>query len=92
MTYSWQLDMAMHSSYFCVVTLLLRFTYFKETQSLTFFTVLFIAAVALELLQTWIPKRSTTLLDVVSNGIGIFVGIVFVAKKNVLQNNKKITN
>lgn len=85
MTYSWQLDMAMHSSYFCVVTLLLRFTYFKETQSLTFFSLLFIVAVTLELLQAWIPKRSSTVLDVVSNSIGIFAAIVFVAK------NKRIT-
>ncbi len=92
MTYSWQLDMAMHGSYFCVVTLILRFTYFKETHALTFFSLLFIAAVALELFQTWIPKRSSTLLDVASNCIGIFVGIVFVAKKNVLQNNKKNIN
>lgn len=75
MTYSWQLDMAMHSSYFCVVTLILRFTYFKETHALIFFTLLFIAAVVLELLQTWIPKRSFTLLDIMSNCIGIVLGI-----------------
>ena len=76
MTYSWKLDMAMHSSYFCLVTLLLRFTYFKETHALIFFTLLFIAAVALELLQTWIPKRSSTLLDIMSNGLGIIFGLV----------------
>ena len=75
MTYSWQLDMAMHSSYFCIVTLLLRFTYFKETHALTFFSLLFIAAVTLELLQAWIPKRSSTLLDIMSNGLGIVLGI-----------------
>ena len=87
MTYSWQLDMAMHSSYFCVVTLILRFTYFKETQSLTFFTVLFIVAVALELLQAWIPKRSTTALDVASNVIGIGLGMaVFLIANNLRKN------
>lgn len=68
--------MAMHSRYFCVVTLILRFTYFKETHALTFFTLLFIAAVALELLQAWIPKRSSTLLDIMSNGLGIIFGLV----------------
>ncbi len=76
MTYSWQLDMAMHSSYFCLVTLLLRFTYFKETHALTFFALLFIVAVTLELLQAWIPKRSFTLLDIMSNGLGIIFGLV----------------
>ena len=85
MTYSWQLDMAMHSSYFCVVTLILRFTYFKETHALTFFSLLFIAAVTLELLQTWIPKRSSTLLDVASNCIGILLGLFLIEKIKVIR-------
>ena len=91
MTYSWQLDMVMHSSYFCLVTLLLRFTYFKETHALTFFSLLFIAAVTLELLQAWIPKRSSTLLDIMSNGIGILIALsVCFLAKNLVKKQEKL--
>ena len=85
LTYSWQLDMIMHGGYFCMLTILLRMTVFANTNGIALFGILFLTSLGLELLQTWIPKRSSTLLDVVSNGIGIFVGIVFVAK------NKRIT-
>ena len=44
-------------------------------------------SVALELLQTWIPKRSTTALDVASNLIGIGLGMaVFLIANNLRKN------
>lgn len=85
LTYSWQLDMIMHGGYFFMLTVLLRMTIFSKTNGIALFSILFLSSIGLELLQTWMPKRSSTVLDVVSNGIGIFVGIFFVAK------NKRIT-
>jgi VanZ family protein len=85
LTYSWQLDMIMHGGYFFMLTILLRMRVFTNTNGIALFSILFLSSIGLELLQTWMPKRSSTVLDVVSNGIGIFVGIVFVAK------NKRIT-
>jgi len=75
LTYSWQLDMIMHGGYFFMLTILLRMTVFANTNGIALFSILFLSSLGLELLQTWIPKRSRTLLDVVSNGIGIVLGI-----------------
>lgn len=85
LTYTWQLDMIMHSGYFFMLTILLRMTVFTNTNGIALFGILFLSSICLELLQTWIPKRSSTVLDGVSNSIGIFVAIVFV------KNNKRIT-
>jgi glycopeptide antibiotics resistance protein len=75
LTYSWQLDMIMHGGYFCMLTIFLRMTVFAKTNGIALFSILFLASLGLELLQTWIPKRSSTVFDVVSNSIGIVLGI-----------------
>lgn len=74
--YSWQLDMIMHGGYFCMLTILLRITVFANTNGIALFSILFLSSLGLELLQTWIPKRSSTALDVVSNSIGIGLAIL----------------
>lgn len=74
--YSWQLDMLMHSGYYFLFTLLLGFLYGKKINSFLFFGVLFTFSLLLELIQAWVPKRSVTVLDVLSNVVGIIFGIV----------------
>lgn len=74
--YSWQLDMLLHSGYYLLFTLLVGFLYGKKINSFLFFSLLFTFSLLLELIQNWIPKRSLTLLDVVSNAIGVIFGIV----------------
>ena len=87
--YSWQLDMIMHGGYFFMLTILLRMTVFTNTNPIVLFSILFLSSLGLELLQNWIPKRSSTDLDVVSNGIGILVGIaMFKIAKNVREKYK----
>lgn len=84
--YSWQLDMIMHGGYFCMLTILLRKTVFANTNGIALFSILFLSSIGLELLQTWIPKRSSTVLDVASNGIGIGLGIAMfkiVSRRNL---------
>lgn len=84
--YSWQLDMIMHGGYFFMLTILLRMTVFANTNGIALFSILFLSSLGLELLQTWIPKRSFTLLDVMSNGIGIGLGIAMfkiVSRRNL---------
>lgn len=73
--YSWQLDMLLHSGYYLLFTLLVGFLYGKKINSFLFFGVFFTFSLLLELIQNWIPKRSLTLLDVVSNAIGVVFGI-----------------
>lgn len=89
LTYSWQLDMAMHSSYFFILTILLRMTVFANTNGIALFSILFLSSLGLELLQTWMPKRSSTLLDVISNCLGIFSGIILVKRLRIFKNNDR---
>lgn len=89
LTYSWQLDMMMHGGYFCMLTILLRFTLFANTNGVALFSILFLSSLGLELLQTWIPKRSSTVLDVMSNGIGIFVALSICLLANFIRRKHK---
>ena len=76
LSYSWQLDMLIHGSYYFLLTILLRYFVFKQSSVFFFGSALFFFSVVLELIQLWIPKRSLTLLDLLSNATGIFLGLV----------------
>lgn len=89
LAYTWQLDMLIHSGYYFLLTLLLRYFVFRQTNILLFAGILFFFSLVLEVLQAWIPKRSLTLLDMLSNFIGIIFGVVlfrffeiYTSKKN----------
>lgn len=75
--YTWQLDMLIHSGYYVLLTLLLRYFVFKQTNLFLFAGILFLCSLVLEVLQAYIPKRSLTLLDMLSNFIGIVSGVIF---------------
>lgn len=74
--YTWQLDMLIHGGYYVLLTLLLRYFVFKQTNLFLFAGILFLCSLVLEVLQAYIPKRSLTLLDMLSNFMGIVLGIV----------------
>lgn len=75
--YTWQLDMLIHGGYYVLLTLLLRYFVFKQTNLFLFAGILFLCSLVLEVLQAYIPKRSLTLLDMLSNFIGIVSGVIF---------------
>ena len=76
LAYTWQLDMLIHGGYYLLLTLLLRYFVFKQTNLFLFAGILFLCSLVLEVLQAYIPKRSLTLLDMLSNFMGIVLGIV----------------
>ena len=80
--------MIMHGGYFCMLTILLRITVFTKINGIALFSILFLSSLGLELLQTWIPKRSSTTLDVVSNCIGILFGLFLIEKIKELRDVK----
>lgn len=75
--YTWQLDMLIHGGYYVLLTLLLRYFVFKQTNLFLFAGILFLCSLVLEVLQAYIPKRSLTLLDMLSNFMGIVSGVIF---------------
>ena len=91
LAYTWQLDMLIHGGYYLLLTLLLRYFVFKQTNLFLFAGILFLFSLVLEVLQAHIPNRSLTLLDMLSNFMGIVLGIVlfrmfelYISKKNTL--------
>jgi glycopeptide antibiotics resistance protein len=92
LSYTWQLDMIMHGGYFCMLTILLRMTVSTNTNGIALFSILFLSSLGLELLQTWIPKRSSTVLDVVSNGIGILTGLSMFKIVTIVRAKCKFNN
>lgn len=85
--YTWQLDMLIHGGYYFLLTLLLRYFVFKHSSVFLFGGILFLCSIVLEVLQAWIPKRSLTVLDMLSNFIGIVLGIVLlkIFEKNACE-------
>lgn len=74
LNYHWQLDVLYHSGYYFVLTLALRFLLKKPHNNFLFLGLLLLGATVLELLQIWVPHRAFSIMDMVSNGIGIVVG------------------
>ena len=77
LAYTWQLDMLIHGGYYLLLTLLLRYFVFKQTNLFLFAGILFLCSLVLEVLQAYILKRSLTLLDMLSNFMGIVLGVIF---------------
>ena len=89
LAYTWQLDMLIHGGYYLLLTLLLRYFVFKQTNLFLFAGILFLCSLVLEVLQAYIPKRSLTLLDMLSNFIGIVLGIVLFRMFELYISKKK---
>ena len=88
LAYTWQLDMLIHGGYYLLLTLLLRYFVFKQTNLFLFACILFLYSLVLELLQAYIPKRSLTVLDMLSNFIGVSLAwtlILIVKRRSLLK-------
>jgi len=74
--YYWQWDIVEHSGYFFCLTLFCRYFKIIKTKDWIFFIILFSISAVLESLQMFIPLRSVDLMDLGSNSLGIFTGII----------------
>ena len=74
--YYWQWDIVEHSGYFFCLTLFCRYFKIIKAKDWLFFIILFSISVILESLQTFIPLRSVDLMDLGSNSLGIFTGLL----------------
>jgi VanZ family protein len=79
--------MLIHGGYYLLLTLLLRYFVFKHTNLFLFAGILFLCSLVLEVLQAWIPKRSLTLLDMLSNFIGVSLAclLILIVKRRFRQ-------
>ncbi len=67
--YSWRLDVIQHGSYYFVLTFLF-FMLYQQRRLAGLVSILGLSFI-LELIQFWIPERSFSMLDIVSNCAGI---------------------
>jgi hypothetical protein len=76
MGYHWQLDMIFHGGYFYIASLLLLWLVPLQWSPMHVCLLLWLFSLLLEMIQVWVPGRSFTLLDIISNTIGISAGWV----------------
>ena len=83
--YNWQVDVLMHSSYYFFLTMVLWKLILKQTHLFFLFTGLSAFSVVIELLQAFVPMRSVDLMDILSNALGISVGLAIVCLAGIKQ-------
>ena len=69
--YHWWLDMIFHGGYYFVITILLYIIFCKGRYKGVFWTAVLLSSFLFEILQSFIPGRSVSLLDMTSNFLGI---------------------
>lgn len=88
--YSWQWDIIEHSSYFFCLTLFCRYFKIIKSKDWIFFIILFSISTFLEILQSFIPFRTLSLMDLSSNSIGIIAGLLVYNIFSRLQKNSRL--
>lgn len=85
--YSWQIDLLTHSLYYlCFSLFVFNWLFSKSNRSILLFYC-FLFSLCVEVLQTWIPNRSVSILDVLSNTLGILSG--FILSNLIIKHKQK---
>ena len=69
--YSWEFDMIQHGGYYFLLTLFIFLIYPDQRPDINLFALIFIASLIFEIIQIWVPDRSFSPLDLLSNFLGI---------------------
>lgn len=69
--YHWWLDMIFHGGYYFVITILLYILFCKGRYKGVFWISILLSSYLFEILQSFVPGRSVSLLDMTSNFLGI---------------------
>ncbi|WP_205512166.1 VanZ family protein [Longitalea arenae] len=69
--YHWWLDMLCHGGYYFVITIFLYILFCKGRNKGVFWIAVLLSSYLFEMLQSFVPGRSVSLLDMTSNFLGI---------------------
>lgn len=69
--YHWWLDMVCHGGYYFVITILLYIIFCKGRYKFLFWIAVLLSSYLFEALQSFVPGRTVSLLDMTSNFLGI---------------------
>jgi VanZ family protein len=69
--YHWWLDMIFHGGYYFVITILLYIFFCKGRYKFLFWLAVILSSYLFEALQSFVPGRTVSLLDMTSNFLGV---------------------
>lgn len=69
--YRWWLDMIFHGGYYFLITTLLFIFFCKDRYKFLFWLAVLLSSYLFEALQSFVPGRTVSLLDLTSNFLGI---------------------
>lgn len=69
--YHWWLDMIFHGGYYFVITIFLFIVFCKGRYKFVFWLAVLLSSYFFEILQSFVPGRTVSLLDLTSNTLGI---------------------
>jgi VanZ family protein len=69
--YHWWLDMIFHGGYYFVITILLYIFFCKGRYQFLFWLAVLLSSYLFEALQSFVPGRTVSLLDMTSNFLGV---------------------
>jgi VanZ family protein len=69
--YHWWLDMIFHGGYYFVITILLYIFFCKGRYKLLFWLAVLLSSYLFEALQSFVPGRTVSILDMTSNFLGV---------------------
>jgi VanZ family protein len=69
--YHWWLDMIFHGGYYFVITILLYIFFCKGRYKFLFWLAVLLSSYLFEALQSFVPGRTVSLLDMTSNFLGV---------------------
>lgn len=69
--YHWWLDMIFHGGYYFVITVLLYIIFCKGRYKFLFWIAVLLSSYLFEAIQSFVPGRTVSLLDMTSNFLGI---------------------
>lgn len=69
--YHWWLDMIFHGGYYFVITILLYIVFCKGRYKFLFWIAILLSSYLFEAIQSFVPGRTVSLLDMTSNFLGI---------------------
>ena len=69
--YHWWLDMIFHGGYYFVITILLYIFFCKGRYQFLFWLAVLLSSYLFEALQSFVPGRTVSILDITSNFLGV---------------------
>ncbi|WP_207514957.1 VanZ family protein [Longitalea luteola] len=77
--YHWWLDMIFHGGYYFVITIFLYILFCKGRYKGVFWIAVLLSSYLFEILQSFVPGRSVSVLDMTSNFLGISLATLICA-------------